>query len=253
MKHRWRWGSLGVLVAMSVLPAAHARAAVPHVVQPGETLWSVAAANNLTTRTVAVFNGLPEDATVVAGETIQVPTVEEGAAALESAGLLGTDPAATAPADPTATSDPTATATAAPTGEIAPPATSSALATTTEAGAPLGHIPGPSGELHLEAAAASAWNAMREESLRLYGTDLYPEGPLSAYRTSEEQRYLYELYLAGQGAPAAPPGSSSHQAGTAVDLATEDMRWVVDQIGAAYGWAKVEAPDEWWHVNYVGG
>ena len=30
------------------------------------------------------------------------------------------------------------------------------------------------------------------------------------------------------------------------------MRTVVDQIGANYGWAKTEAPDEWWHINYVG-
>jgi hypothetical protein len=31
------------------------------------------------------------------------------------------------------------------------------------------------------------------------------------------------------------------------------MRWVVDQIGNAFGWAKVTAEDEWWHVTYVGG
>ena len=30
------------------------------------------------------------------------------------------------------------------------------------------------------------------------------------------------------------------------------MRTVIDQIGASYGWAKTEAPSEWWHVNYVG-
>ena len=45
-------------------------AAVPHTVQPGETLWSIAAANNLTTRTVAAYNGLSEDAQVVLGSTI---------------------------------------------------------------------------------------------------------------------------------------------------------------------------------------
>lgn len=56
------------------------------MVAPGETLWSIAAANNLTTRTVAVFNGLAEDAPLLAGETIEVPTVDEGAAALSSAG-----------------------------------------------------------------------------------------------------------------------------------------------------------------------
>jgi hypothetical protein len=27
---------------------------------------------------------------------------------------------------------------------------------------------------------------------------------------------------------------------------------VIDRIGAGYGWAKTEAPSEWWHVNYVG-
>ena len=35
-----------------------ASAEVAHTVAPGETLWSIAAANNLTTRTVAAYNGL---------------------------------------------------------------------------------------------------------------------------------------------------------------------------------------------------
>ena len=58
-----------------------------HTVQPGETLWSIAAANNLTTRTVAAFNGLPETSNVVLGSTINVPTTVEGAAALQAAGV----------------------------------------------------------------------------------------------------------------------------------------------------------------------
>jgi soluble lytic murein transglycosylase-like protein len=74
--------------------AAPAGAAVPHTVQSGETLWSIAAANNLTTRTVAAFNGLSEDAQVVLGSTIRVPTVVEGAAALQG----GAAPRAVAPA-----------------------------------------------------------------------------------------------------------------------------------------------------------
>ena len=79
--------------------AAPASAEVAHTVQPGETLWSIAAANNLTTRTVAAYNGLSEDAQVVLGSTIMVPTVEEGYAALQSAGLAasGTATAAAAP------------------------------------------------------------------------------------------------------------------------------------------------------------
>jgi LysM repeat protein len=79
-----------------LIPAAPASAAVPHVVQPGETLWSIAAANNLTTRTVAAYNGLSEDAQVVLGSTINVPTTVEGYAALQQAGLAAADPAAAA-------------------------------------------------------------------------------------------------------------------------------------------------------------
>jgi LysM repeat protein len=74
-------------IALSI-PAAPASAAVPHTVQPGETLWSIAAANNLTTRTVAAYNGLSEDAQVVLGSTIQVPTTAEGYAALQKAGFV---------------------------------------------------------------------------------------------------------------------------------------------------------------------
>jgi N-acetylmuramoyl-L-alanine amidase len=82
-----------------LIPASSASAAVPHTVQPGETLWSIAAANNLTTRTVAAYNGLAEDAQVVLGSTIMVPTTVEGYAALQQAGLVAADPAqATAPA-----------------------------------------------------------------------------------------------------------------------------------------------------------
>ncbi|HZB76970.1 MAG TPA: LysM peptidoglycan-binding domain-containing protein [Solirubrobacteraceae bacterium] len=92
--------------------AAPAAAAVPHVVTPGETLWSIAAANNLTTRTVAAYNGLSEDAQVVLGSTIMVPTTVEGYAALHSAGLVPADPAdigtpaAAAPAAPEAVTAP---------------------------------------------------------------------------------------------------------------------------------------------------
>ena len=96
------------------------------------------------------------------------------------------------------------------------------------------------------------WNAMREASLNTYGIDLYPAGPFSAYRSYAQQLYLYNQYLSGAGALAALPGSSAHEYGTAVDLADPSMRPVIDQIGAAYGWAKTEASGEWWHVDYVG-
>jgi LysM repeat protein len=83
-----------------LIPAAPASAAVPHTVQPGETLWSIAAANNLTTRTVAAYNGLSEDAQVVLGSTLMVPTTVEGYAALQNAGVVAAPAAAAAPAAP---------------------------------------------------------------------------------------------------------------------------------------------------------
>lgn len=184
--------------------AAPATAAVAHVVQPGETLWSIAAANNLTTATVAAYNGIAADALVYTGETIDVPTVEEGAAALATAGV--------APA-------PTAPVTGSPSG--------------------------------LDPSAAAAWEQMRQASLATFGVDLYPDGPLSGYRTYEQQAYLYDLYLSGQGAPANPPGTSVHELGLAVDVAEPAMRDAIDQIGAAYGWYGIAS--EWWHVEYAGG
>ena len=89
--------SIAAAAAAAVL-AAPAQGAVPHVVAPGETLWSIASANNLTTRTVAAFNGLSEDSQVVLGQTIQVPSTVEGYAALVNAGLAPADPAQAAAA-----------------------------------------------------------------------------------------------------------------------------------------------------------
>src|ERR671937_2627718 len=67
---------------------APANASVLHTVQPGETLWSIAAANNFTTRALAAANGLSEDANVVLGSTIQIPSVSEATSALNGAGAV---------------------------------------------------------------------------------------------------------------------------------------------------------------------
>jgi len=75
---------LATVVALLAAPASGAY--VVHTVVPGDTLWSIAAQSNLTTRTVAAFNGLSPDAAVVLGSTIKVPSVAEGAAALAGAG-----------------------------------------------------------------------------------------------------------------------------------------------------------------------
>jgi LysM repeat protein len=61
-------------LALSLALAAPAAAHVVHTVEPGETLWSIAAASNFTTRALAAANGLPEDAHVVAGTNINIPS-----------------------------------------------------------------------------------------------------------------------------------------------------------------------------------
>ncbi len=93
---------LAALVAL-VVCAAPAQASVPHTVEPGETLWSIAAASNLTTRALAASNGLSEDAHVVVGDTIHVPSVDEAAAALAGVPVgSGSAPAASTGAPPPA-------------------------------------------------------------------------------------------------------------------------------------------------------
>ena len=85
------------VAAVLLVQAAPAPAAVPHTVVQGETLWTIAAASNLTTRTLAAFNGLSVDSHVVLGSTIQIPSEAEGAAKLAAvAPTAGAAPAAAA-------------------------------------------------------------------------------------------------------------------------------------------------------------
>jgi LysM repeat protein len=283
-------------LALAALVASQASAAVPHTVMPGETLWSIAAANNFTTHTLAAYNGLSDDAQVYVGETIQVPTEDEGAAAVASASTSATASTSTSSGishtvQPGESLSSVAAANGVSLGTLAadnglapdaylivgqqitipsPSTTSTSSDTTTTAGAspatagspppeehpswtsPIYCPSCPNGEAYLASNAAYNWNLMRQASLDTYGIDLYPAGPLSAYRSYAQQSYLYNLYLLGQGDLAAPPGTSSHEYGAAVDLADPSMANVIDAIGASYGWAKTEAPGEWWHVNYVG-
>src|SRR4051812_4162323 len=76
--------AFGTAFITGLLAAAPASAGVPHVVQPGETLWTIAAANNFTTRALAAANGLSEDSNVVLGSTIQIPSVSEASAAMSA-------------------------------------------------------------------------------------------------------------------------------------------------------------------------
>jgi len=202
--------------------AAPAGAAVPHTVQPGETLWSIAAANNLTTRTVAAFNGLSENSQVVLGQTIQVPTTVEGYASLVNAGL--------APADPSQASAPAAAP--APDGAGAPaataPAPTTATAATVSAGpAPQGHYKVRPGDT-LGALAASSGVSV-EAMAAMNGID--PAAPL----------LIGTVLKLPAGAPAPPGASQPEPAQTVVPQANPEPTHAVvgagdvQSVAAQYG------------------
>lgn len=95
--------------------------------------------------------------------------------------------------------------------------------------------------------AAQSWNAGPAKA------GLRPLGSASSYRDYAKQEEFWAAYQNGTGNLAAYPGTSNHGLGHAVDLAETWMRDWIDEHGHEYGWAKIEAPSEWWHVNYVGG
>ncbi len=322
---------LGTAAALAIA-ASRAIAAVPHTVQPGETLSGIAAYNGISTASLAAYNGISPETFVITGQTIQVPAIGEAptttsttpmpttasttgghtvvlgetlssiaaangvtADALAAAnGISLTTPiiegqTLTIPAASSTTSSSTTTSSAgthtvvagetlssigAANGvsadsiasangisiydpivvgqELTIPAVSVSTAATSS-GISLAPIYCPCGTVYLRSDAASQWEAMRQDSLSYYGMDIYPDGPVSAYRTYDQQAQLYQQYLDGTGAPANPPGTSSHELGTAVDVATPTMRSIVDSIGSQFGWGKIHGPDEWWHVDYYGG
>jgi LysM repeat protein len=270
--HRAAALAAAAMVLLGVWASPDANAAAAHTVLEGETLSGIAAANGISTESLAAYNGMATDAWVISGTTISVPAAGETATTSTSTASAGSH---------TVTEGETLSGIAAANGvtteslasynglasdawvitgsTLQIPAATTSTTSTTSSGQPATvpaswttEIYSPNGTAYLASNAASNWEAMRQASLSTYGVDLYPAGSLSAYRTYDQQAYLYNLYLSGQGAPANPPGTSSHEYGTAVDVADPSMRTVVDEIGPTYGWTKVHGPDEWWHVDYVG-
>jgi soluble lytic murein transglycosylase-like protein len=176
-------------------------------VQPGETLWSIAVANNLTTRTVAAFNGLSENSQVVLGSTLMVPTTVEGYAALQRAGLVAVTPSA--PAAP-ATAAPSAPSTAG-----APPALG---AYTVRVGDTLS---GLAATARVPAADIAAMNGLSLEGLLLAGTVIkLPTGSPTPPRAS-------------QPAPATKVVPAAAPAPTPSRLSAGDVQSIAAQYGVS--------------------
>ena len=207
---------LAVTPILLLAAAAPANAALSHTVQPGETLWSIAAANNLTTRTVAAFNGLPETANVVLGSTINVPTIVEGAAALQAAGvqLAGVPPQAAAAA---------AAAPAASTGSAPPPAGSYVV----RAGDTLSGLAASAGVATSQIAAA---NGLDPAGPLLTGTVLrLPSGAPAPPRSSQplpSQRVV----------PAAAPAPTATRLGAGDIQSVAAANGVSPSLASAIAW-----------------
>jgi GH25 family lysozyme M1 (1,4-beta-N-acetylmuramidase) len=99
--------------------------------------------------------------------------------------------------------------------------------------------------------AAASWNTMRLFLLHRYGAlgDIYPEGPLGAYRNLAGQVLCKKQF----GSNAATPGTSNHGLGHAVDVAEHHMADLIDEHGGAFGWHHWDAKWEWWHREFDGG
>ena len=97
--------------------------------------------------------------------------------------------------------------------------------------------------------AADAFNRMYEDARRA-GITLHV---ISGFRTMAQQQHLYNLYKAGKGNLAAPPGYSNHQGGIAVDVqvgstSSSTYKWLAANAHK-YGFART-VPSEPWHWEY---
>jgi N-acetylmuramoyl-L-alanine amidase len=64
---------VAVIAFMVLLGTGVAAAHRAHTIHPGESLWSIAAANGLSVEAIATANGLPPDAHLIAGTVVQIP------------------------------------------------------------------------------------------------------------------------------------------------------------------------------------
>jgi len=114
----------------------------------------------------------------------------------------------------------------------------------------------PGGHLR-KGTPARSWLAMRYYIGRKTGTWLIPSGPMSSYRTIQQQQELWRRYTNGTGALAARPGTSNHGSATsaAVDVPTPAMQAAVRKYGHLFGWGiaggKIpsDAMSEPWHCR----
>jgi len=101
--------------------------------------------------------------------------------------------------------------------------------------------------LYLRKDAAAAFNTMNLVARRLK-VPLYATGPISAYRSYDQQVEAKRLY----GSNAATPGTSNHGWGLAIDIPGTAQQQMINRIGAKFGWQKKWSDASWepWHFKW---
>lgn len=115
--------------------------------------------------------------------------------------------------------------------------------------AELTSVPASGGStVSLGIATASAWSSLVAACRAATGVTMVVTAPHGGYRDLAAQQYMYEN---PQGpVPIAPPGSSSHGMGTAVDIYNRQYSWL--QANAArFGFIQTYS-NEPWHWQYTG-
>ena len=106
------------------------------------------------------------------------------------------------------------------------------------------------GQFRLRPDAADAYKRMKADAKKEGVTITL----VSAWRDYSVQAYLYDLFLRGLGNLAAPPGSSDHERGIAIDL-SNGIPWAQKNC-TKYGWynsGMTFSQKEPWHFDYRGG
>jgi len=108
--------------------------------------------------------------------------------------------------------------------------------------------PEPPAHVRAEVCTAQAFFKMANAALR--------DGILlqvnSGFRTAQEQREVYGLYLRGRGPLAARPGNSNHQSGHALDLDTRAPkvhRWL-SRHAFRFGFRRTIASERWHYEHW---
>ena len=105
--------------------------------------------------------------------------------------------------------------------------------------------------LTLRADAAGAFIAARSAYHAATGVTLDVTNTWGAYRTYQQQVYLYDQYQNHGGALAARPGTSVHEKGLAVDIYNHGATGLQAHMGR-YGFRRT-VPTEPWHYEYTPG